>query len=867
MNFRTLIPRILRSLICGALVLLTTPSSARAQGNTSIQDKINWPNFLARHDLVWEKLPAQWHEGAFLGNGLLGSMIYLSEDGKNLRWDIGRSDVVDRGGRISIGTLTLKTVGSLTGGNMRLDLWNAQATGTLQTDRGEIRFHSFTHAKDLVTAINIQTTRGESGAIWEFTPGIAASAAKIHEKKTLTEADRNPSPESGETAGTRWVLQPLKQGGHSTAWRETKHGDSRLLLLTTAFVQDAAESARTDALATIAAASIIPLPDFAKSHRQWWHDYWPLSFVSIPDTRLESFYAIQMYKLGSATRADRPAIDLMGPWFRSTPWAAIWWNLNIQLTYSPVYTANRLSLGESLTNMLVKNQQNLIENAPHDIRHDSAFISRSSSYDLKGYSWFVEFGNLTWAMHNFWLQYRYSMDERHLRDLFPILRRSVNYMMHQLTPGDDGLLHFKKDISPEYDTQATDTNYNLAILRWGLQALIDANEKLHANDPLLAKWQEVQAKLAPYPVDPTTGLMIGKDVPLSSSHRHYSHLLMIYPFYLMNWEQPEHRSLVEQSLNHWISFKGALQGYSYTGAAAIKAQMGRGDDAAKLLDQFLDGYAKPNTMYLEAGPVIETPLAGASTLHEMLLQSWGGKIRVFPAIPSTWKDTTIHQLRAEGGFLVSASRRDGRTQWVRIESLAGEPATLVADFIPEGRPLKLKKGESIVLHAPGSTTAVVEPVAAQEWRLNYYGSRKATATPPIQPDSSGTFQLGAVDATILGESLFVKKEDPRPCLAYWVKPRDVAVWTFQTKKPGRYRVSALYGAPGNSTNRYYVKIGDQKLVADVRPAGGHDAPPTEFPLEEIQIDKAGLITVEVGAEGQLNGGLFNLHAIRLVPSE
>jgi hypothetical protein len=882
--------RLLPFLACLATALLTlTPPSAHAQSrphrassatSPDLRVEIDWPAFLGRHDLVWEKLPAQWHEGAFLGNGLLGAMIYLSEDGKSLRWDLGRSDVTDRSARIPLGTLTLQTVGTLQGGTMRLDLWNAQVTGTLRTDCGEIRFASLTHATDLVTIIDLQPTEGERAATWSFAPGLAASAAKVHEKKPLTDADRNPPPETGQTADTRWVLQPLKDNAeHATAWREVTRGDRRQLFVTTAFRQTNPSTpatqpattpgaARTDALASVAAAARTPLADFIRPHRTWWHDYWPQSFVSLPDTRLESFYAIQMYKLGAATRADRPAIDLMGPWFRSTPWAAIWWNLNIQLTYSPLYTANRLSLGESLTTMLTTHQLNLVNNAPHHLRADSAFISRTSSYDLKGYGWYVEFGSLTWALHSHWLQYRYSMDERHLRDLFPLLRRSVNYMMHQLEPGPDGTLHFKKDISPEYDTQATDTNYNLSLLRWGLQTLLAANDLLRADDPLAPRWREVQAQLAPYPVDPATGLMIGRDVPLAMSHRHYSHLLMIYPLYLMNWDQPENRPLIEKSLDHWISFKGALQGYSYTGAAALKAQMGRGDDAAKLLDQFLDGYAKPNTMYLEAGPVIETPLAGASTVHEMLLQSWGGKIRVFPAVPASWPDATFHQLRAEGAFLVSASRRAGRTEWIQIESLAGQPATLVADFLPEGRELRLKKGERLLLRAPhaASAPAIVAPVAPQEWRLNFYGSRKATATPPLLTDAAtGAFALPAVSATILGESLFVKKEDPRPCLAYWVKPRDIAVWTIQVKKPGRYQVASLYGAPGNSPNRYYVKIGDQKLTAPVRNAGGYDAAPTEFEVGEIQLDKAGLVTVEVGPEGELSGGLFNLHALRLVP--
>jgi hypothetical protein len=253
----------------------------------------------------------------------------------------------------------------------------------------------------------------------------------------------------------------------------------------------------------------------------------------------------------------------------------------------------------------------------------------------------------------------------------------------------------------------------------------------------------------------------------------------------------------------------------------------------------------------------------------MLLQSWGGKIRVFPAVPSSWPDATFHQLRAEGAFLVSASRSAGRTEWIQIESLAGQPATLVADFLPEGRELRLKKGERLLLRAPhaAATPAVVAPVAPQEWRLNFYGSRKATATPPLLADAAtGSFRLPAASATILGESLFVKKDDPNPALAYWVKPRDVAVWTIQVKKPGRYKISALYGAPGNSPNRYYVKIGETKLVDDVLDSGGYDAPPVEFSVGEVRIDKPGLVTVEVGPEVPLSGGLFNLHALRLTPA-
>jgi len=86
---------------------------------------------------------------------------------------------------------------------------------------------------------------------------------------------------------------------------------------------------------------------------------------------------------------------------------------------------------------------------------------------------------------------------------------------------------------------------------------------------------------------------------------------------------------------------------------------------------------EPNTFYAEAGPVIETPLSAAASIQELFLQDWGGALRVFPAVPGAWGYAAFEDLRAEGAFLVSAVRRSGRTAWVRIASLAGEPCRLV----------------------------------------------------------------------------------------------------------------------------------------------------------------------------------------------
>ena len=56
----------------------------------------------------------------------------------------------------------------------------------------------------------------------------------------------------------------------------------------------------------------------------------------------------------------------------------------------------------------------------------------------------------------------------------------------------------------------------------------------------------------------------------------------------------------------------------------------------------------------------------------MVLQGWGGTVRVFPAVSARWRDVAFRDLRAEGGLRVSAVRRGGRTVSVRLTaSVAG----------------------------------------------------------------------------------------------------------------------------------------------------------------------------------------------------
>jgi alpha-L-fucosidase 2 len=686
--------------LAGALPPTTTASAAPAspdRGRGWVDEEVDWPRFLAGADLVWRRMPTAWYEGPFLGNGFLGCGVYAEPGANAVRFTVQHSQVQDHRpefgslfglARLPIGHLTLEPVGAVTGIDWRLDVWNAELTGTVTTAAGSLALRAYVHSTRSVLSVDVTPTDGETGFRWVFHPAVAVSprADPVFNKPPPAGYAANPAPTVTHAGDVEVIDQPLTAGGgHATAWREVTRGRTRTLRAAVGWAFPA-DTAERQALALVRGES----PQ-REEHRRWWHDYYRRGFLSIPDQRLQSFYWLQLYKVASAARKDAPVMATSGPWLEPTPWPATWWNLNVQLEYWLIHGSNHLEL-DAVTRALDQYRQNLVDQVAAQYREDSAGIPRTTDMTLMngagtgtaGYAVGIpgqdpptpEVGNLTWALHNVWLSYRHTMDVRILRDVvFPLLRRTVNYYRHFLYPDADGRLHLPPTFSPEYGVDAPDTNYDLALIRWACQTLLESARTLGVDDPLRPQWTDMLARLVDYPVD-ANGFMIGAGVPFAKSHRHYSHMLSVYPLYLVNWEQPEHQDLIDRSLRHWISFQGALQGYSYTGAASISAQARRGDDAAFYLAELLRLFVQPNTMYKESGPVIETPLSAAQSLHDMLCQSWGGVVRVFPAVPAAWPDAAVHDFRTQGAFLVSAARRGGTTRWVRVFSEAGSPLVL-----------------------------------------------------------------------------------------------------------------------------------------------------------------------------------------------
>ncbi|MFF4829773.1 glycoside hydrolase family 95-like protein [Streptomyces sp. NPDC001312] len=703
--------------------LITTESAAAWAAPAQHQDVHG--DILDDAAMVWKRLPKSWQEAPFFGNGFLAAHIYSKPgEGNVLRVMINHSLVQDQRGqweaaigysRLGVGFLTLTFAGSITSVDWKLDLDNAELSGTVTTSQGSATFSALILNHRSVLLVSLEPTAGEESAAWGFTPLPSHTTRTI---RVPPEYTGNPDP----TVGPGHVEQPLHAGGgYTTAWREVRSGSKRLLAATIAYGYPHSTGREAAIRAVNTALAGPPDKDIA-AHRNWWHAFYRRSLVSVPDKKLQRFYWIQLYKLACATRRNAPVTPVFGPWFPESGnnWTSIWWNTNVQVTYPVANGSNHQEL-DAITPTFQKFSANLESNIVPDLRDGKTYaLCHPGDWQLRpgpryvgvpGVSPNDHTGNLTWALHNTWVTYRHHMDDEVLRTVIhPILTKAVNYYARHLTEGTDGKLHLPVTRSPEY-ADAADCTYDLSLLRWGCATLLQSAQRLRIDDPAAPQWRDILARLVPYHEN-EQGIMIGAGVPLAESHRHFSHLLWMYPL---------QEKLDRRTFDHWTSMQTAWHGYSYAAAASMETLFGRPEEALHYLRFFVDGNVvascamTPNTMYREGSNfALESPISAAQSLLDMLTQSHGGVVKVFPALSRTWEDASISQLRTQGAFTVDASRSSGRTDWIAVRSEAGEPLTLQHGIEGEidvrdesGKPLPYQGEGAISIPLRRGRTAVI----------------------------------------------------------------------------------------------------------------------------------------------------------------
>ena len=442
-----------------------------------------------------------------------------------------------------------------------------------------------------------------------------------------------------------------------------------------------------------------------REHRKWWQEFWARSSIAIPDARLEQHYHLVQYFYGSASRRGSPPIPLQGVWTadegKLPPWKGDYHNdLNTQFCYYAYPAADHLEEGLCFLDFLWKLLPRHQQFAREFYEVEGAAVPGVMSLAGREMGGWGQYSfsptNGAWVAHLFHLHWRYTMDREFLEQrAYPYCREVARFLEGLLKPGADGKLKLPLSSSPEiHDNRleayvTPNSNYDLALMRWLFGAVGEMAGMLGKTEEA-GHWGAVLSNLDELAVGvegrEKDVLLVAPGEALAESHRHFSHLMAIHPLGILNIEAGEReRKIIAASLNQIDRLgTGEWCGYSFSWMAGMAARAGCAGRALEMLKLYLDGFVSRNGFHLngdykELGLsahkyrpfTLEGNFAAAEAVQEMLVQSWGGRVRIFPAVVEEWEEASFEDLRAEGAFRVSARREAGRTVWVGIRAERG----------------------------------------------------------------------------------------------------------------------------------------------------------------------------------------------------
>lgn len=690
----------------------------------------------AEHDLYFKKAVTRWDEAIPLGSGLTGALIW--GDGAPLRFSLDRGDLWDvrpsphvqaedytyaelirlvqekkrdevlrrfdaayrhpTPTKIPAGRMTVSFGGKARRVESRLSLAGAEATITLTYAESVATVRSFMHAEGKYGFLRVE--------------GMTPSISLVPHDFTSQEGS-DKSVDALVTASLHQLgyapVEWLTYGNVQVALQRTADDLVFALMLATRVCHGVTEavyyvaSSRDGANWLQDAATMLQTAlergyeaDMA-AHLGWWDGFWSKCSIRLPDKFIEKNWYLNNYLLASCSRKGCPPMPLQGVWTadegKLPPWKGDYHgDLNTQFSYYNFLKSDHLEEGECFLDFMWSLNDKAREFAKSFFDADGLCLP--SVFAIDGTSlggWCMYCTNITnqiWQAHIFYMYYQYTADEMFLRErLYPYLKGIEGVVRRHLSPDENGKLTLPLTSSPELHDNSQEawlngiSNYDLALVRFLYEALCEYAPAVCPED--LGLWQDIYARLPDYAVDEQKGFKINEEENLNESHRHFSHLMMVYPLTQCQYNRSQkEKDLIDKSI--WtLEFygRGVWVGFSFAWMAQLYARARNGEGAAYQLNDFFRHLCAPNGFHLNGDfrktgvtsmhyrPfTLESNMNAADVIQEMLMQCYDGVVRVFPAVPAAWREDgcEFEGLLSFGGIKVSAAISDELVSFVRL---------------------------------------------------------------------------------------------------------------------------------------------------------------------------------------------------------
>lgn len=794
--------------------------------------------FLENHDLIYTEAPKEWEKGIPMGNSKISAMAWGNDKVKmtinradiwemrryqpendKFKWsyftkllsegmDYDPKGVVqtntDPGPtpqQIPVGRFEVETKGEqILSYRMRLHLYDACTSGRILTEQGGYRWNCHVSALHPIIMFRYEVFGNEEISFrFRFTsklnefkkegatgchPYRLKGLNRGYDRRNLPEVSHilrdwgYPDPEFYTEEGIHVYKQEIPENGnYAVAYTTLRISEKEEILIVSIASDSVHGQAETEAIQTVKDfCSVETIEVELSEHKRWWHGFYPASFYSLNDTKLEALYWVNLYKLGCVSRLDGQATPMSGLWIPDdtlAPWGNTYiWNTQQEMPFFGTYVGNRLDTQMSTYQLLIDHRD--------EMRHigETFFEVEGGEYLVHMTDYKLGCLNYTkdhfqaisgpWMMQMMWNYYKFSLDVDFLRKhLYSMMKAQCRVMMAMLEKGNDSKLHFPWTMSAEYPPMGghlcksmvrfgPDATSDLSYMIWICETLLEAADILEIDDEEKERWRDTLDHIAPFTYDEFGGLMVRADMPLTDSHRHLSHLFPITQTHQITAKTEEGRKIILRSLHALqVAGTGEWMGWTFCETSKIAQMVGDSSMAYSLIHEYADKIIYENTMdyngsrdnnaftyHVGFGLTIDSDGMFNEALQNFAVTSYHDTNYIFTCVPKELEDISFYHFRTEGAYLVSGRRSKGAIEFISVEPLVGGTFSVVSglgtkvDIFCDDQPVaynvagdriafQTEKGKEYVITSKGKRIeqAVIQAVEPRSYEINFFGCK------------------------------------------------------------------------------------------------------------------------------------------------
>jgi hypothetical protein len=459
-----------------------------------------------------------------------------------------------------------------------------------------------------------------------------------------------------------------------------------------------------------------------QEHVAEWKKFWDASWIKIDDEEVERMWYFCNYMLASATRPGAIAPGLFGPWIvedRSAWGGSYTTDYNFQQTFAAALSCNHPELLEPYLSTL-ENMLPAAREFARDIYEADGIAFPHEIYPINMHgqmratdTYIVE---TPYLVQHFWEYYDYMQDEDFLRlRAYPIIAECADFLASYATNEGDGNYVFYPTRSCEHHGLMPGLPFNrngtpeLGFARYIFKAALKGASLVGEKGERQFKWQEVLDGLPAYAkmcnqlgevyldcevtneeLNVAPPVQFTLDSRPSKTHGNHgawmfynvpTSLLHVWPAGQVDMDSPADELLT--AMRTWMTLK--LEGSNDLVLRHVAAARLGIPTLEKFKQDVADRLMLNGAVTIKVNPIkkdisynkgyfeywangIYTENCGLPVvINEMMLQSHNDVLKLFPTM-DFYRSAEFHNLRAHGGFIVSAEMEFGFVKWAEIKA-------------------------------------------------------------------------------------------------------------------------------------------------------------------------------------------------------